>query len=493
MTAEEIEFLFKSDKNDWYQDTDNNVRIWDIAKVTHFWAQIVAHKTSKGDFHFDSFVFPTFYKTIIPILNSEHIFFHEVFGATGEIINSKVKFSNCQFLDGFINPNTNIAGISVTKTLISFNEDLEFVDCNFLGEFRMGYTNFDKAFRIHNCNFHGAFTLMSCIITKTFSIHSSKFRKGVLFFTNEHFGITNIYESEFFGLSRFARTEYKDQFHLNSCIFNSKTEFFNNNYKVTCTIAFPQFYGAINISNENYVLGNFQDWIFSEKQSFIRDMSIKNSSVLKLRNIIFPSNFNFVRCDFTNVLFMESSIENVRFSMCQWNTNSRLIIRDELEQKKINRTHLLQFEDIYRQLKNNFENQKDWEHSGLAYISELTMRERRLRIEGSWGSWIIYRIYDLFGAYTQSFIRPFLWYSLFTFLIFPLYYLFFDGVKFGIYAHITKVHSLFESLEMSLSASLPLLKSELVYESFWIKSIQSIISGILLTFFILALRKRFKQ
>lgn len=493
MIPEEIEILFKSDKDGWYQNTGNNVRIWDIAKVTHFWTQIITHKTSQGDFNFDGFVFPTFYKTLIPIINSESTFFHEVFGATGNNIISQVKFINCQFLDGFINPNTNIQGILVSKSLISFNQAVIFIGCNFIGEFRMAYTDFRENLAINDCNFYGNFTLMSCRIVKNFSIYDSEFKKGALFFTNQHFGMTNISESEFFGLCRFARTQYMDQFHISSCIFNGKADFFGNNYKVICTIAYPQFNGALNLSNENYKVGNFQDWVFSEKQSYFRDISINNNSVLKFRNLIFPSNFNFVRCNFKNVLFMESSMENVKFSMCEWNTNSRLIIKDESEQKETDIPQLLHLENTYRQLKKNFENQKDWEFSGLAYISELTMREKRLRLERSWGSWIIYKIYELFGAYTQNFIRPLLWYSLFTFIIFPLYYLLFEGVELGSFVQITKIHSLSEALEKSLAASLPVLKSNLVYESFWIKSIQSIFSGVLLTFFILALRKRFKQ
>jgi hypothetical protein len=168
-------------------------------------------------------------------------------------------------------------------------------------------------------------------------------------------------------------------------------------------------------------------------------------------------------------------------------------MKDELDNKVKNREDYLNLENLYRQLKKIFEGNKEWELSGKAYVSEMYIRKKRLWIEREYVSWLIFSFYDFFGGFTQDYIKPLKWYILFTFVIFPLYYLNFDCSQKTWLIKQLSFCDLEQAFQKSIASSFPFINTNLIYENWWIKAIQTFICGILLTFFILALRKRFKQ
>lgn len=143
-------------------------------------------------------------------------------------------------------------------------------------------------------------------------------------------------------------------------------------------------------------------------------------------------------------------------------------------------------EKFHRLLKTNFEEKHSWELSGKAYISEMEMRRKSFLTEKEYIQWFIYSFYESAG-YTQNFKRPLLLLLILTFFVFPLLY---SDLCFLFYDH---CYWSWEPLRKSLDASLPIIKLSFEYRYWGIRYLQSFNSTIFLTFFILALRKRFKQ
>ncbi len=116
------------------------------------------------------------------------------------------------------------------------------------------------------------------------------------------------------------------------------------------------------------------------------------------------------------------------------------------------------------------------------------MRKERLWIENKFLEWIIYSFYRFFGGYTQNFKIPLGFWLLCTLLIFPTYYFLFEGVSQTSYGYY-KIETVKNAYEKSLTNAIPILKSNLNFNNWWIKSIQIFFSSLFLTFFVLALRK----
>ncbi|MEM9685549.1 MAG: hypothetical protein AAF934_01335, partial [Bacteroidota bacterium] len=140
----------------------------------------------------------------------------------------------------------------------------------------------------------------------------------------------------------------------------------------------------------------------------------------------------------------------------------------------------------------NFDSNKDWELSGKSFRSELLMRRYGLHqsfrrkwykhlfiFNSHFYEWFFYWVYGRFSGFTQSIVTPFVLFIA-VIVIFTVGYYY-------------ESSSFWDSLQKSLVAALPLFKTELTYSNWWVKSSETFICSILLVFFILSLRKRFKQ
>ncbi|WP_452230658.1 hypothetical protein [Lacinutrix sp. MEBiC02404] len=482
MDSKELDNLFKSDKTDWYSENKNGTKTWDISKLDHFWNMIKIHKILKNDFKFDGFVFPSFYRTNPPLLNANAIYFHEVFGSGGLFINTRVIFSNCRFSGPFIIPNLIIPDYK-TSPLVIFKSDLTFEDCVFEENFKIQYTSIHGDFTISSCIFRNEFSLTNCQLFKKSNLNFNLFEQRLLLHGNTFNDNTNLSENNFNGLCQIGSNKSINLFSIISSTFNKEVRMYNNNYLKTFTLASTKFEDNVLIHRESFVNGGFSNLEFLGKKSLFRDISIKENQVLKLRNIFFQDNFYFFRCDCNNIVFMESNIVKPIFDSCKWNITHRLLIKDETDLKFINTSNYLKLENIYRQLKKNFDGQKDWELSGYAYISEMEMRKNRLLHERKYASFFIYWFYGFFGGYTQNFLRPIISLAILT-LVCTIVYFLID-------------YNVINALERGLKGSIPYIeiRENEPYPRYWLllKNIQLILSGTFLSFFILALRKRFKQ
>ncbi|MBC8756389.1 hypothetical protein H2O64_17065 [Kordia sp. YSTF-M3] len=113
----------------------------------------------------------------------------------------------------------------------------------------------------------------------------------------------------------------------------------------------------------------------------------------------------------------------------------------------------------------------------------MEMRKRRLFLEKKYYQWFIYKFYDVFGGYTQDFKKPILS-ILCLILMFSGIYYFID-------------YDILKALQRGVKGALPYMEIDTKnpFEGYWLilRNIELVLGGTFLAFFVLALRKRFKQ
>ncbi|MEL6812748.1 MAG: hypothetical protein AAFP76_15575, partial [Bacteroidota bacterium] len=409
--------------------------------------------------------------------------FEDTFGHLGKIISENVSFSNCKFQGyvtflGNILPDQN----QLFEELV-FANNVSFKNCNFEDEFRLSSTKFLKRLNISECEFYGECLALSLVVVGDFNLSNCNFQGRVLFHGNTYRSKCYFSSNEFNNTAQFSLSHHHDIFNLHSTVFNNFVEFHSNIYHEWSTFVGIDFREETRFLDETFKNASFQRTKFSQKNNLFQGIKVPDGSNLSFVNIIFYSGTSFRNCDCFNIQFTDSDITDIKFSSCNWNLSDRLITKDELSDLKTIKNRARILEPLYRQLKKNFDGQKNWELSGLAYISEMEMRKKRLSLENDYFYWFIYWFYGYFGGYTQNIGKPL--YRLFWLTTICTFAYFFIDLDIA------------NAIERSIKASIPYIeiRQENPYPNYWLlfRNFQFILSSIFLAFFILALRKRFKQ
>jgi len=436
MNKEELQKYFTSDKSDWYKTVEGRQE-WDLSMTTQFW-NLIRENRNNGYNDYSNYIFPEFeavneYKKINHILDE-----NENFWRAGE----KREF----------------------KDKVSFNGS------TFQGEVNFSTVQFKKSADFSLSRFNQA----SLFQRTTFNV-------GV-YFSNSHFLKEAYFQNTMFdGNTYFYKVTFDRLITFDSAKFIGKTRMFKLDIKK---------------------LGNFRNIEFQNTSHVLFEDFIDNPQ-LDFENVIFSKNVIFRRIGLKNTVFLKSDIIELNLKECYWNNSNRIILKNEIN------GDYESLEGIYRQLKKNYENAKDWELSGKAYRSEMLMRRFSLHSSfiSNWykgliifnnflWEWLFYLLYGRLSGFTQSILTPFVL-MLSTVLGFGTFYFYIRLKEYSTFWGCKIIDSIehvsfSDTLQFSLSVASPLFKTDLQYSNWWVQSFEKLIATILLVFFILALRKRFK-
>jgi hypothetical protein len=461
---------------------------------------------SKISFHKDiSFYNCQFEKNI----DLSYSILYENFTFQTNLIKGETKFNNISFYG---------------NCLLSFNK--------FHGETTFQSSEFEKNTLIEHSDFFKAVNFSNSKLYSKFTCKYLNFEEKVDFFKTL-FNVAIIYEIIFKKSVRFTRISVVYYFTFQNIIFKDKSLIFDefyfldesivslDDYKLMTFVIklaenrlkFHQIFNlregkeekfniekcveeTLNNDSINEYLQPLKRYNFSKLMELIigiqKNSIFKNNPLLYLHNIIFPENSRFRKTDFSRTSFYESDISSVSFIKCTFiQNNNRIILHDESSET----IEFSELENLYRQLKQAFEKDKYWDQMDKSYVSEMRMREKQLTKPNDKILLFMYKFYGNVAGYTQDFIRPFRWYAFSTLVFFPIaYYINYIFVNnYFSFKEISKLEwSIPYYLQLSFGASLPLISSELPYDNWWLKSFQIIFSTLLITFFVLAIRRKFK-
>jgi len=528
-TNKSITEYFKKSKSDWFEIVDNDVKKWDNTKVDEFWKLIRLHKIDKNDFDFSYFIFPTFdtnsqySKEKYSHLNQKKI--NLTFWETNlnKEFNKHVNFNNSIF-EGKVDFDEVIFG-SVDFDSVKFNDVVCFNNLTFNEIVNFNYSTFNKTTYFKDCKFHSSANFRQNEFFND-TIFMSSYFGGEVYFNDIVFHEKIYYLFSGFDKEvRFNDVTFEKETMMNSTGFFNGASFSNVKFSRTHETTIEDLvsldvskitrkeYDAYSELNYDYfekvsrhssypnkdstepLLNYYKKIIENKIDNNLKGLSelsefrlkkilnyIHNNDYqihvfnLKFTNINFPKLFTFRRINLTKCDFHKSDLNDIQFKECDWGNEKRIIF--DYENRDFHES-----ESIYRQIKKNYESNKNWELSGMAYISEMEMRRKRLWKEKDLFQWLIYSFYGHFGGYNQDFKKPIISIAV-TIFIFSFFYYFID-------------YDIIKALQRGTKGALPYISidTEKPFKGYWLilKNIELILGGTFLSFFILALRKRFKQ
>lgn len=129
--------------------------------------------------------------------------------------------------------------------------------------------------------------------------------------------------------------------------------------------------------------------------------------------ILPPGKITFRRADLEKCRFLGTDLRKVQMTGVKWPQIGRRVgVYDEIhalegKEKEGKSPPWPEIEQLYRQLKQNYEDQRDYERAGDFHYGEKEMR--RKNPETSWSLWLLLVFYWLFSGYGERVLRPILW------------------------------------------------------------------------------------
>ncbi|TSE07421.1 pentapeptide repeat-containing protein [Aquimarina algiphila] len=330
-----------------------------------------------------------------------------------------------------------------------FSSAADFLGARFLSNVMLSEVTFQKLANLSYTVFSESANFQMCIFDNQLFMQKSIFKKHANFFKCHFKGHTLIKQAEFLHTASFQYSIFEEALQIEEVLFKNEAKFQGT---------------------------RFNKAVFSD---------LKEAPKLDFSNTRLPKSLAMKRVNLTKVNFTQADLTEIQFKECDWgNVRSRIRLNGE---KGIRKTKegCRSLEELYRQLKMNFDNNKDWELSSKAYVSEMDMRKRRLFKEWNILYWFLYWFYSTFGGYTRHVFKP-LGSLLATIVIFSLWYL-------RIECDLSKAfqRGLYGALPKLFTVTVP---EEDMFCGNWliVSNIEGILGATFLTFFILALRKRFR-
>ena len=436
--------LFYGDKSGWYEEKDGKM-VWAKSYELNilFWRAVRREKILMEDFDFSAFVFPQF--------------FEDSFWSTKERREFKgyANFKKTTFMG--------VADFSKVAFLESadfkgaiFSDAAYFDIVKFSGDANFESINFSRGAGFESTTFSGKSVFSNTTFSGDAYFRFSSFLKDAFFWFSTISGVANFGLVKFLGEVSFNRTS------INSALFED-TYF----------------------SSDSRCL--FKEWKIGEgkKDSYL-------DRVISFRDVIFPDTVQFQRCNMNDVQFQSCDFVKVNFSNCKFpRSKNRIVLAND------NDRDYGDIANMYRQMKLNRMNAKDWRDAGDAYRSEMVITQRQLWQEFKEGqllkyfNWLIMALHGGLSGYQQSMTRPLAW--LFgLWLVVPVILFFSD---YGVYESMGI--KIWEATKTSFDAALPLAgKIDLKqYDRavYFLLLFERVLSIVLLTFFGLATRARLRQ
>lgn len=329
----------------------------------------------------------------------------------------------------------------------------------------------------------------------------SEFRESIYFDYSTFLGFIDFKFVTFLNAASFLEVKFVGESSFNFAAFNgssifSRCEFFDDSFFFKTSFKDETyFYKSSFQSDANFINTSFEKGVFKrirvgDNELLFENIESTSSNILIFIDFTFKNNIIFRQCNMKAISFYKCDIQNASFLNCSWQGNDRIILKEEFYLKEDNIyldddvNYLLgDLEYNYRQLKKNFDSHKNWELSGYAYVSEMKIRQKSLWNERKYYQWFFYWFYGFFGGYTQNFKRPLV--SLVGLIcVFSAIYYFID-------------FNILKAIQRGVNGAIPFatIDTQNPFRGYWLiaRNIEFVIGATFTTFFVIALRKRFKQ
>ncbi|MFX0140530.1 MAG: pentapeptide repeat-containing protein [Candidatus Hodarchaeota archaeon] len=221
--------------------------------------------------------------------------------------------------------------------------------------------------------------------------------------------------------------------YLRKCIFEEKSSFKNSEFRSMVRFSSSVFMKEAELDAHYYENAafydvefhgntNFRATAFEDRASFIRTIFPQHPYYVNFMGTRFnkPHSIKFSEVDFSRALFLWTDLSKIIFQNVRWPVTSKIkgarhYLTDEFSgehylkedmrggQKYISAKHYDHVQDLYQQLKRNFENQGSYAEAGDFYYGEMECYRK-----SSWARRFLpslVNLYRISSGYGQRYIR----------------------------------------------------------------------------------------
>lgn len=290
--------------------------------------------------------------------------------------NSKVNFSSKKFII-----------LGQEKEISNFQQEADFSKVEFYDEADFSNSIFNNTAIFYKSTFSLKMDFSTSKFKNKINLKEAKFEKEVNF-SGVEFNSVEFMKTKFENGADFSDVTFNTDTKFEYSVFKGSTSYFiNTKAKKDITISFKysQFLNRVIFSNSDD-----KEKVFSN----VKEVDFSDLILEPLKSLV------FINVDLSKSSFLNTDLREAEFTNVEWNKDNNLMIYDE-RKKPDNYTKL---EKIYRDLKINYENRKDFYKAGEFHINEK--RIKRLNPETTKGNKFILFFYFLFSNYGESVKKP---------------------------------------------------------------------------------------
>ncbi|MEW6532176.1 MAG: pentapeptide repeat-containing protein [Thermodesulfobacteriota bacterium] len=373
---------------------------------TAFWEAFEEHRKQHGD-KFSYFVFP------------EEINFHD-FRFT------KASFKGATFIEGAVFTEARFsAGVDFTEAEFQkeanfgraqIGGEAVFDEARFGEEANFWRARFSGGGRFYRAKFFGEAIFWLAEFTRTTQFWETQFIGGAHFVHTKFCRDADFRESKFSNRADFLAAEFGAKAHFEAAEFEGETYFQRTRFTDSTDFTEVRFTGRTLFTNE--IDGN---WIFADSTVDFRRVILNPLDAVTFKDA------DLRKSRFLGTDLRKAEITGAKWPEIEWSpegrcrkikwllgwvtgkTGRRIGVYDEIapleEDQSRQWAHI---ELLYRQLKQNYEDRRDYERGGAFHFGEKEMRlsnKQETRRELRW----VLGVYRCVSGYGESFRRPLVW------------------------------------------------------------------------------------
>jgi uncharacterized protein YjbI with pentapeptide repeats len=306
-------------------------------------------------------------------------------------------------------------------------------------------TNFMMKWFGEGANFLGA------TFTGDISFYEARFRKSVSFWLAKFNKHVNFGGTRFFSdFTSFTGATFSGGANFRGAVFSGFTSFDKAAFSEGADFSGATFSGYADFSRATFS----GKTLFSGRPGNAQTRRIFAGTTVDFRQVVMnpPDAITFLGADLTTCRFLDTDLRKVQLVDIEWpKRRGRVLVYDEIVsvatedgdkppwaqqiEKATGKLHQQieqldreftqndevapietedrggrpwpQLERLYRELKQNYEDRRDYERAGDFHYGEKEMR--RKNPDTAWGLRVFLRLYQLFSGYGERYLRPLLW------------------------------------------------------------------------------------
>ena len=341
--------------------------------------------------------------------NFSHVVFPGYIDISGEF-KERAIFNYCDFLDKV---NFNFAkffgGVTFTRT--TFRDEVFFDQANFNNVIYFYNTNFHKMVSFRQAVFNGIPYFSGTPFQEGVDFSFARFCQQPSFYNFKFKGKPDFNGAEFEKGANFNMTEFENGANFSEATFLKDAPFKGAIFKHDADFIRTKFVNSANFKGANFCGeaifsgaafsqgANFQESLFSGYEvdfslcSFFgrtlftstRDKSnvvkaiFSGVNEVKFRQVIIdpPDGLIFIEADLSRSQFEDTNLQKIQLNNVIWpEIEKRLGVYEETSLRKGKSGPWGKIEQIYRQLKKNYEDNRDYERAGNFHYGEKEMRRK---------------------------------------------------------------------------------------------------------------------